>query len=95
MSCSSEFSDDSDTPSTSGRFGALSSRESNDHSSHCLGERYVRRAADAIEGVLSHWGHGSSPCLGKLLLGFLHSFGVALDLSREKIVLNVSVSTTD
>ena len=60
-----------------------------------MGERYVRRAADAIEGVLSHWGHGSSPCLGKLLLGFLHSFGVALDLSREKIVLNVSVSTTD
>ena len=50
----------------------------------------MRRAADAIERVLLLWGGGGSPCLGNLLLGFLHTFGFAHDLSREKIILKVS-----
>ena len=82
LSSSSEFSDDSDTPSTSRSSGSSGSSDS-------LGKQHVRRAADSIERVLLLWGGGGSPCLGNLLLGFLHTFGFR-DLSREKIILKVS-----
>ncbi|MCO5575584.1 hypothetical protein L7F22_029386 [Adiantum nelumboides] len=84
LSCSSDFSDDSDTPSSSSSFGATSSSECGSQS---LGEFYVRRAADTIERVLCLWDQNGLPQLGALLLGFLQTFGCLRDLSREKIVL--------
>lgn len=84
LSCSSEFSDDSDAPSSSSSFGASTS---SDCDSHSLGEIFVRRAAGTIERVLCLWDQTGSPQLGALLLGFLQTFGCVRDLSREKIVL--------
>eukprot|EP00250_Pteridium_aquilinum_P012734 c20909_g2_i1 orf=1045-3201(+) len=85
LSCSSEFSDDSDAPSSSSSFGATTYSAS-ECGSHSLGEFYVRRAAGTIQRVLSLWGQ-SRLQLGALLLGFLQTFGCEWDLSCEKIVL--------
>lgn len=87
VSCSSDLSEDSDAPSSSGSRGNSNGNAGSDYSGHSLGELYVRRAADAVEKVLSLWDHEGSPYLGTLLLGFLQTFGFELDLSREKIVL--------
>lgn len=83
LSCSSEFSDDSDAPSSSSSFGATTSSDCGGQS---MGEFYVRRAAGTVERVLSFWNQNGSIQLGALLIGFLYSFGYR-DLSSDKIVL--------
>lgn len=87
-SCLPELLDESDAPSSSCSHGALTGECGSDYSGHSLGERYVRRAADAIKRVLSLWVQDGSPSLGFLLLGFLYTFGLR-DLSCVKIVLKV------
>ncbi|MCO5557022.1 hypothetical protein L7F22_010577 [Adiantum nelumboides] len=85
ISCSVDLSKDSDPSSSSCNLQNDSSGI--DYNGHSLGERYVRRAADAVERVVSFWDQDGSLHLGVFLLGFLQTFGFVLDLSREKIVL--------
>ncbi|KAH7425844.1 hypothetical protein KP509_11G073500 [Ceratopteris richardii] len=82
LSCS-EFSDSDTLSSSSSSFGATS----NDSGSSSIGEFYVKRAASTIDRVLRLWNPNGSLQLGRLLIGFLQTFGCVRDLSREKIVL--------
>lgn len=77
----------SDVPSTEIIDDDIFSSYKCDRANRSLGEYYVRKAANAIEKVLSFWDVVVEASLGKLLLGFLLTFGFERDLAREKIVL--------
>eukprot|EP00249_Psilotum_nudum_P024726 c29277_g2_i1 orf=654-3620(+) len=82
LSCTSEFSEDSDSGNSSSSCGSTL-----DHGLDTRGGFLVRRAANVVDRVLAAWRSSGSSFLGTLLLGFLQTFGFELDLSTAKIVL--------